>query len=35
MKFLERLLFTFLVLALMFGAAGPVTVQAQDPTPWD
>ena len=35
MKLFERSLFTFLVLALLFGAAGPVNVQAQDPTPWD
>ncbi len=35
MKFFERSLLAFLVLALLFGAAGPINVQAQDPTPWD
>lgn len=34
MKLLERFLLTFLALALMFGAAGPVNVQAQDSSPW-
>ena len=35
MKLFERLLLAFLALALMFGAVGPMKVQAQDPTPWD
>ena len=35
MKLFERSLLAFLALALMFGAAGPMRVQAQDPTPWD
>jgi hypothetical protein len=35
MKLFKRLLLASIVLALMFGAAGPGYVQAQDPTPWD
>lgn len=35
MRFFERSLLAFLVLSLMFGAVGPVHVQAQDSTPWN